>query len=42
MDTFLLVSPGNTALSDNTELSWFFGDEKGSRDEEALDTELKM
>ncbi|KAM0834214.1 hypothetical protein ACQ4PT_063727 [Festuca glaucescens] len=42
MDTFLMLSPGNTALSGNPELSWFFGDEKGSRNEEALDTELKM
>uniref|UniRef100_A0ACD5Z3F1 Uncharacterized protein n=1 Tax=Avena sativa TaxID=4498 RepID=A0ACD5Z3F1_AVESA len=42
MDTFLMVSPGNTLLSGNTELSWFLGDEKGSRNEEALDTELKM
>nr|BAK06283.1 predicted protein [Hordeum vulgare subsp. vulgare] len=42
-DTFHMVSPGNTTLSGNTELSWFFGDDKaGSRDEEALDTELKM
>ncbi|KAK1619560.1 hypothetical protein QYE76_025077 [Lolium multiflorum] len=43
MDTFLMLSPGNTAVSgNNPELSWFFGDEKGSRNEEALDTELKM
>ncbi|KAM3243515.1 hypothetical protein ACQJBY_055446 [Aegilops geniculata] len=43
VDTFRMVSPGSTTLSGNTELSWFFGDEKlGSRDEEALDTELKM
>ncbi|KAK1619301.1 hypothetical protein QYE76_024818 [Lolium multiflorum] len=42
MDTFLMLSPGNTAVSGNPELSWFFGDEKGSRNEEALDTELKM
>ncbi|CAM0944354.1 unnamed protein product [Alopecurus aequalis] len=42
MDTFLMASPGNTTLSGNTELSWFFGDEKGNRNGEALDTELKM
>uniref|UniRef100_A0ACD5YRL6 Uncharacterized protein n=1 Tax=Avena sativa TaxID=4498 RepID=A0ACD5YRL6_AVESA len=43
MDTFLMLSPGNTLLSGNNELSWFLGDEKGSsRDDEALDTELKM